>query len=263
MLYVDDDAGDPIVLIGFDPAQRQDYAGVTVVEVVSGSHGHDQFGYPHAKLIVRWLDRWRGENYETMVDKLEAMVNEYDANMLVIDDTGVGSAVGDMLANRHLGQDTLMRILFTGGDTQPNREPTPRKHTHHVSKSRIIAALVTLFESNKIKGGRGLPLLTTLKNELKGYRVKLTLSANETYINEDSEHDDLLCALALPALVVQRLWGLRYLPDLSKRIEAEEEAVDEADIDGSAADQQKAADLKRKARDAACWGDDDVIFVEE
>ena len=55
-----------------------------------------------------------------------------------------------------------------------------------------------------------------LKSELKGYRVKITESANQIYINQDSEHDDLLCATAMCAVVVQRLWGLRYLPDLSE-----------------------------------------------
>ena len=46
--------------------------------------------------------------------------------------------------------------------------------------------------------------------------VKTTESANQIYINQDSEHDDLLCSLAMSAVVVQRLWGLRYLPDLSE-----------------------------------------------
>src|SRR5208337_4612255 len=79
-----------------------------------------------------------------------------------------------------------------------------------------IAALVALFSSGRIKGSKNLPLLAVLKSELKGYRVKITESANQIYINQDSEHDDLLCSLAMCAVVVQRLWGLRYLPDLSE-----------------------------------------------
>ena len=227
--------------------------------------------------------------------------------MVVIDNTGVGSAPGDMLAHRGLGRtsDRLMRIVFTGGDTTPNREPTPIKHTHHVAKQRIIAALVALFSSGRIKGSKSLPLLSVLKSELKGYRVKVTESANQIYINQDSEHDDLLCATAMCAVVVQRIWGLRYLQDLSefvgwddppltvsqqldtlpnyprtlaenarKQIQAGEKKVADLSVSELAAyrsidwdaddaeeedaeEQQKAADLKRKARDAACWGDDD------
>jgi len=216
--------GDRIVLMGYDPAQHRDYAGVVIVEVVpwrnpqTGQYPKDNFDYHFAQLNVRWLDRWRGFDYEEQVPKLLALVDEYNVNMLVIDNTGVGSAPGDMLAHRGLGRnsDRLMRIVFTGGDTTPNGEPTPVKHTHHVAKQRIIAALVALFASGRIKGSKSLPLLSVLKSELKGYRVKVTESANQIYINQDSEHDDLLCATSMCAVVVQRLWGLRYLPDLSE-----------------------------------------------
>ena len=301
---------DPIVLLGFDPAQHRDYAGVVINEVVpwrnprTGDYPKDGFGYHLAQLNVRWPDRWRGENYEVMADKLMDLVDEYDVNMVVIDDTGVGSACGDILARRGLGGDRLMRVVFTGGDTQPNREPTPVKHTHHVSKSRIIASLVTLFEMDRIKGGRTLPMLGVIKSELKGYRVKVTESSNQIYINQDSEHDDYVCALALCSLAVQRLWALRYLPDLGEFVGHDDpppttqqqlaalpnhqrllaEAARKKVLDGlkwqdlpeqerfayrsvewgqgdedeeDAEEQQKAADLKRKARDAACWGDDD------
>lgn len=216
--------GDRIVLLGYDPAQHRDYAGIVICEVMpwrnpsTGQYPTDKFGYHFAQLNVRWLDRWRGFDYEEQVPKLLSLVDEYDVNMMVIDNTGVGSAPGDMLAHRGLGRDTdrLMRIVFTGGDTTPEREPSPIKHTRHVAKQRIIAALVALFSSGRIKGSKSLPLLSVLKSELKGYRVKITESANQIYINQDSEHDDLLCATAMCAVVVQRLWGLRYLPDLSE-----------------------------------------------
>ncbi len=217
---------DSIVLLGYDPAQHRDYAGIVICEVVpwkdprTGQYPRDKFGYHYAQLNIRWLDRWRGFDYEEQVPKLLKLVDQYRVDMVVIDNTGVGSAPGDMLAHRGLGRntDSLMRIVFTGGDTEPGREPTPIKHTHHVAKQRIIAALVTLFASGRIKGSKNLPLIAVLKAELKGYRVKVTESANQVYINQDSEYDDLLCSTAMCAVVVQRLWGLRYLPDLSELV---------------------------------------------
>ena len=68
------------MILGYDPAQHRNYAGVVICEVVpwkdprTGQYPKDRFGYHFAQLNVRWLDRWRGFDYEEQVPKLLKLI---------------------------------------------------------------------------------------------------------------------------------------------------------------------------------------------
>jgi hypothetical protein len=209
-----------IRLLGVDPAQHKDYAGFSIGEAIvwinpkTGTYKKDPFGYPLVQLNFRWLDRDKKLHDDELVDKIRKLIRNNGINMVVLDNTGIGSSTGDHLIHAGLEGAILKRVCFCGGQTEPNREPSPILHTHNVSKSQIVASHISMFEMGRIQISPKLPLAKIAEREHLGYRVKITVASNQIYINQDSENDDILCSMALCSLVVNRLWGLRYLPQL-------------------------------------------------
>src|SRR5687768_920726 len=87
------------IFIGLDIGQRQDYTALAYIE-------RHQRGSEPATYRVRRLKRWIGESYSgvivpELVDRLPAWGLTID-DVLVVDETGVGTAVVDMFCMARL-----------------------------------------------------------------------------------------------------------------------------------------------------------------
>lgn len=110
---------------------------------------------------------------------------------LVVDQTGVGRAVVDMLRQSASG---VIPVTITGA----HATTVTGDGSYHVPKKELITALQVVLQGRRLQIARSLPDAATLVRELQQFQVKITAAANETFgVWRDGQHDDLVLAVAL------------------------------------------------------------------
>lgn len=111
---------------------------------------------------------------------------------LVIDETGVGRAVGDMFSQAGLKP---MRITITAG-AEPQQQG-PQAWT--VPKSVLISTLDARLHMAELRIASDLSEAGALAEELKDFRRKVSVAGRYSYEARVGKHDDLVlaCAIAL------------------------------------------------------------------
>jgi len=188
----------PKMVLGLDLGQRRDWTALAIVE-----RRMEPRPLPEDPATTRltstyavpYLDRTQEKSYEAIAADMVALKREprlADAT-LVIDETGVGVAVGDMLDARTLRPE---RVTITGGDTA-----TSSGSSHRVPKRDLATVVAVMLESQRLKVAEGLPLTETLVKELENFKVKITATGHDRYGAGDDwrvgNHDDLVLAVAL------------------------------------------------------------------
>jgi hypothetical protein len=160
---------------------------------------------------VRHLERFPlGTSYPSICARMVELFERppLAGARLVVDQTGVGRAVVDML-RRARPQATVRPITITGG-----HEVVPDGAGWHVPKKELVSVLQVLLQSRRLQVARGLPLASVLVKELQAFQVKITATAQETFAAwRERDHDDLVLAVALATWVgehaMQQFW-MRY-----------------------------------------------------
>ncbi|MDQ2786845.1 MAG: hypothetical protein M3Y58_17790 [Chloroflexota bacterium] len=196
-------------IIGLDLGQSQDYTALCVVERVMSppvpseraeSGYGDYEGWPapdtrKASYHVRHLERPPlGTKYPVVVAHVKEMLATPPLSAktpLVIDKTGVGTAVADMFTAAGMSP---WAVTITGGD-EVIRDG---RHTK-VPKRELVGNLVMLFQSGRLKIADGLAEGPVLVNELVNFKVKVNLATGHDSYEawRESVHDDLVLAVAL------------------------------------------------------------------
>jgi hypothetical protein len=119
---------------------------------------------------------------------------------LVVDKTGVGVAVTDLLTERRM---RFISVTITGLGQKVNRNGS---RDYSVPKQDLIAALEVPFHKGTLKVAKGLEGWTKLREELLNFRRKQNrTTAHISYEHwRESDHDDLVLAAALAA------WRAQY-----------------------------------------------------
>jgi hypothetical protein len=119
--------------------------------------------------------------------------------VVVVDQTGVGRAVVDLLAGSQLAA-SLERVVITGG----RRASRGADGAWRVPKKELVFRLQGLLRSRRLQVA-ALPEREALMREMLAFRVRITLAARETFgARRERDHDDLVLAVALAAW-----WGER------------------------------------------------------
>lgn len=199
---VSDHGGSTGFIIGVDLGQAADFTALCVVEKLLPSD-------PRAAVYhVRHLERPAlGTKYPVVVARVQEMLATPPLSVstpLVIDKTGVGTAVVDMFAAT--GEEPWA-VTITGGD-EVIREGRHVK----VPKREVVGNLVMLFQSERLKIAAGLAEGATLVNELVNFKVKVNLATgNERFAAwRESIHDDLVLAVALACWHGETMPGLPF-----------------------------------------------------
>jgi hypothetical protein len=214
-------------IIGLDLGQSNDYTALCVVERVVpphpkprtpyrplsyyGSGGFNVNGDPMqgvavvtlppvdtraASYHVRHLERPPlGTKYPAVVERVRAIMATPPLGKdtpLVLDKTGVGTAVADMFAAAGMRP---WAVTITGGDE------VIRDGAYHtkVPKRELVGNLVMLFQSERLRIAEGLVDASVLVNELVNFKVKVNLATGHDSYEawRESVHDDLVLAVAL------------------------------------------------------------------
>jgi hypothetical protein len=110
---------------------------------------------------------------------------------LVVDRTGVGGAVVDLLTDAHLSP---VAVTITAGH-QVHRESKLRIN---IPKRELVGCLQILLQTGRLKIASALPEAELLVKELLNFQVKITAAAHDSYgVWREGLHDDLVLALAL------------------------------------------------------------------
>lgn len=191
--------------IGLDLGQAADFTALAVLEAVSAKE-------TELKLHLRHLERYPLRTaYTTVAANVMALMARLASlelapfggvqHDLLVDNTGVGRAVTDVLRERGL---RFKAITLTGG-SQVTRGDAGE---YRVPKADVVDALVVPFQAERLKVASGLALWPTLRTELLNFRRKINpATAHASYEHwRETDHDDLVLAAALAA------WGAARFP---------------------------------------------------
>lgn len=198
----------PDTLIGLDLGKVGDPTALAVLRrhliqgsdnlPVRGSMSRAIYGY-----TCGMLKRWKDISYPDVVKEVTRTILDLNVGKprLVIDGTGVGSAVVDMFLHAGVPADVIP-ITITGGSTwRTDRWPGGRCRAYWVAKTEIVSHLQAALQQRRLWVKPDQPDAPVLKKELAEFRVKVTKAANETYEAREGEHDDLVLAVAMPVWV--------------------------------------------------------------
>lgn len=109
---------------------------------------------------------------------------------LVIDDTGVGRAVGELFDNAGLRP---TKVTITSGErSSPNGT-----RSWHVPKGVLISSLDAALHTKALKFAAELAEASAMADELSSFRRNVSAAGRYTYDARVGKHDDLVLAVAL------------------------------------------------------------------
>jgi hypothetical protein len=183
--------------VGVDLGQASDYTAIAVAERVEdlGAKETVKKGNEY-QLHIRHLERFRDVRYPEVSERVKRLLGApplQKNSKLVVDATGVGAAVVDML--RGSAGLTFDAVTITGGDTQSKAG----YGSYRVPKRDLVGGLQVLLQSGRLKIASSLEHAGTLRAELLNFRVKINLaSGHDSYEAwREGDHDDLVLAAAL------------------------------------------------------------------
>jgi hypothetical protein len=125
---------------------------------------------------------------------------------LVVDYTGVGRPVLDMLRKAKVGAQVIPLFVTAG-----HRHTSDERGGWCVPRQELAATLQVLLQSRRLQVTPALPEVAMLVRELAAFQVKVTVTTKEEELAawREGTHDDLVLAVAVAAWLGQ--YALRRL----------------------------------------------------
>ena len=198
-------------VVGVDLGQARDFTAISIIEKVRVTEDlavRDGFEAPRVarterlEFHVRHLQRPPlGTTYPDVVDLVGVIMRalpEGSAGALLVDSTGVGRPVVDMMRKARLKP---IAVTITGGADEIQKNGSEWR----IPKRNLVTALAVLLQSGRLKISPELSEAEKLVQELINFKVKISASGADTYEAwRESIHDDLVLATAIAVW-----WGER------------------------------------------------------
>jgi hypothetical protein len=193
--------------VSVDLGQMSDPTAIAVMEgwtEPSGEMDRATFAQGRQKrFAVRWLERVPlGTSYVDVVELVFRLVRQWKQLgncVVVVDATGVGAAVLDMLRKRGFGECRVVPVVFTGAERE-----TYNIDRWHVPKRDLVQGLAVLLEMGGLQVEPLLAEAGALRRELSNVRWGVSAGGADLF-GGGRRHDDLVMALALGVW-----WGRRW-----------------------------------------------------
>ena len=184
----------PQFVISADIGKAADYTALSVIEYKSIGDNKNSLNAQY-EYHIRHLERPPlGTPYPEVLKKISRLADHpviQQDSMIVVDATGVGAPIVDMLREKH---PLLVAITITSG----NNVNEVSKYNYTVPKRDLISNLQVLYQSHQIKIAREIPEAETLIKELLSFKVKISTSGHDSYEAwREGIHDDLVLSVAL------------------------------------------------------------------
>ena len=202
--------------VGLDLGKRLDFSALAVVEKAEPEPGipgsrfdHVNWMYRQPKgLLVRHLERIHlGTPYTQVVTRIGKVIEglrPHGRCDLVVDATGVGMPVVDMLREAKLDCNLVPVLIISGAEQHRTNS------VWYVPKVDLLAGLQSALERRILRIARKIPESALLVEELMNVRVKVR-SSGAMRVGADAfgQHDDLVLAVALAVWRAKRTgaWG--------------------------------------------------------
>jgi hypothetical protein len=189
--------------IGVDLGQKHDHTAIAIVErperiLENQRRIYNALAPLPMELLVRRVERVAlGTPYPRVVEKIWEMTHASPMAgdcAVVVDGTGVGTPVVDMLRAADLGCQ-MTAVTITGGE-----KPTGGSARVCLPKKDLIASVQLALEKGEMKIARRMSEVRTLVRELMDVRI----SGERIGADRAGEHDDLVIALALACWKARR-----------------------------------------------------------
>ena len=167
-------------------------------------------GVENHELRVRHLERLPLDaSYPKVVDRVREVLaalkdsEQAEPSNLIVDITGTGRAVSDLMKQSGLSP---INVTITAGAG----EQDAAFNEWRIGKADLVGTLQVLYQTDKLKVARDLPLTPILIEELQAFKLKPpTINPNDPESWREGQHDDLVFAVALAA------WrAYRHLPTI-------------------------------------------------
>jgi hypothetical protein len=191
--------------VGLDLGQSADFTALAVVQSVKERSDE---GTLKTFLHLRHLERYPlRTSYTTIADGVVGVMrsealnsDEYDPSRhriarpkveLLVDNTGVGRGVTDILQERGL---RFTGIVIHGGESSHRSDGS-----YHVPKKDLVAALEVPLDTGRLKIAEGLELWGVLREELQNFHRKQNPRTSHVSFEHwrQGDHDDLVLAVAM------------------------------------------------------------------
>lgn len=193
-------------VVAVDVGQANDYTALCIIQSyrLSAAPGADR----HLDLVH--LERFREMSYPDQVRRIAERYRELQQHArqahrsptleLVVDATGVGKPILDLAKEHGL---RARGVIITGGETASYADGIDR-----VPKRELVTTLQVALQTRRLRIAEDLPLAEHLLQEMRGFRVKISLTGHASFGNDvgawrEAEHDDLVLATALGVWVLE------------------------------------------------------------
>jgi hypothetical protein len=197
-------------IIGLDLGQARDPSALAVLKrtPIFDDAGHpvwDARNHERHRTDCIHLSRWPlGTSYPSIVADVAKLVARPELvsdtgsqPRLAVDATGVGRAIIDMFLDAGLTA-AVVPITCTAGAGFRSDVWCPGITGHWVAKGELVGTVQAALQTGSLRIVPLLPLADTLKAELLGFQVRITVSANEQFgAWREGAHDDLVFAVAI------------------------------------------------------------------
>ncbi len=149
-------------------------------------------------LRLRHLERISLDmRYPAMVDHIDGLINKLkeheqsDETDLIIDTTGTGSSVGNLIKESGLKP---ISVIITAGSGESETE----HQNWRVSKAELVGGLQVALQSDRIDMAAELDLVPVLVKELQSFKMRTpTINDNDPESWREGQFDDLVFAVGL------------------------------------------------------------------
>src|SRR2546430_7217908 len=185
--------------VGLDLGQSRDHSALAVVERAEILLDLDYVTYERRRAMryrVRFLERVRlGTPYPDVVGRVREVLRRpalAGRCTLVMDATGVGAPVLDLLRRANLGC-RIAPVILTGGERESHAGGL-----WHVPKRDLITGLQVMLEKRELGLPAKLAASRTLARELAEVEARTTSRGGTSFgAWREGQHDDLVIAAAL------------------------------------------------------------------
>ena len=185
--------------LGLDLGQTRDFTALAVLERSPPTDADTTV--EQSEYALRHLHRFPlGTPYTEIVLAVATLVRSgpLAESPVVVDQTGVGRAVVELLADALRGRVScpFYPMTLTAGHAVTGGE----SGVLHVPKKELVGTLQVLLQTRRLQVARTLPDAVVLVQELENFRAKVTTARQETLESwREGRHDDLILAVAVAA----------------------------------------------------------------